>query len=138
MFFSIPGSIMRFKMSLYLSHKSVYLVEEVIDQIRRPGLGSLPSLPDARDGHTLSGGEACGGGASAATQRSCVAFRDGSWVRSHSLQSPRTHHCAWSSPSGLLLLGGSDQSSGSSRTTELLSNITQNSAPHFDLKYPAV
>ena len=37
---------------------------------------SLPSLPEARDGHTLSGGEAFGGGASAATQRSCVAFRD--------------------------------------------------------------
>ena len=26
-------------------HKSVYLVEEVIDQIRRPGLGSLPYPP---------------------------------------------------------------------------------------------
>ena len=89
---------------------------------------SLPDLPGTRLGHSVSGREVCGGDAA---DSSCIEFRDGSWAQSHTLQRQRTGQSAWSSPSGLVLLGGIRDPS----TTELLSDDSIESTLHFPLKY---
>ena len=80
---------------------------------------------NTRSLHSQSGVEVCGG---FSTPTSCVDFSDdddgindsingdnnddnddddvGAWVPSHSLQQPRDGHSSWSSPSGLVLMGG--------------------------------
>ena len=95
----------------------------------------LADFPTKRGGHTQSGLQACGGGSSypdpSPTLVSCVTFNQGSWDRSHLLQQQRALHSAWSSPSGLVLIGGDH----SEKTTELLSENTIFSSNHFPLKY---
>ena len=88
---------------------------------------SLPDLPETRHGHTQSGTEACGGDPPE-LWKSCVDFKNGSWVSSHTLKHPRVFHAAFSSPSGIVLLGGSDQSEGGSLSTELLDDVSDTSS----------
>ena len=91
---------------------------------------SLPDMPQDRQEHTQSGLVACGG-FDHSSRASCVTFANGSWSQSHHLQEERADHTSWVSPSGLVLMGGQF----SSYNTELLSDITGDSAEHFPLRY---
>ena len=91
---------------------------------------SLPDMPQDRQEHTQSGLVACGG-FDHSSRASCVTFANGSWIQSHHLQEERADHTSWVSPSGLVLMGGQF----SSYNTELLSDITGDSAEHFPLRY---
>ena len=91
---------------------------------------SLPDMPQDRQEHTQSGLVACGG-FDHSSRASCVTFANGSWIQSHHLQEERADHTSWVSPSGLVLMGGQF----SSYNTELLSDITGDSAEHFTLRY---
>ena len=91
---------------------------------------SLPDMPQDRQEHTQSGLVACGG-FDHSSRASCVTFANGSWNQSHHLQEERADHTSWRSPSGLVLMGGQF----SSYNTELLSDITGDSAEHFPLRY---
>ena len=61
-------------------------------------------------------------------RQSCFTFSSGVWTESHALMKERSWHTSWSSPIGIILMGGDDS------TTELLTanGVTQN---HFQLKY---
>ena len=91
---------------------------------------SLPDLPEVRYGHTQTGLEACGSFRAATTKTTCVRLSGGSWSPSHQLVEKRRNHCSWSSPSGILMMGGSD----SIKTTELLDDTTGDSLMSFPLK----
>ena len=67
----------------------------------------LPSLPEPRYGHTQSGTVACGGYGGKKSARTCVTFSS-DWEESHSFDHPRYDHVAWSSPRGIVLLGGAN------------------------------
>ena len=90
-------------------------------------LCTLPDLPDDRAGHTQSGLVLCGG---YYTSTSCYTFSNRSWHLSHSLIHPRYDHTSWTSPLGVILLGGS----GSGTTMEVLTDGGQ-STELFPLKY---
>jgi len=79
-------------------------------------LCSLPDLPDERRVHSQTGLITCGGG-SGATKKSCLTFSSGTWQESHTLTENRYGHNQWSSPDGVLLIGGE-----SDKTTELLTD----------------
>ena len=91
---------------------------------------SLPDLPEARDFHTQTGVEACGGWHSS-TGTTCVRLEGGSWTQSHKLVEKREDHCSWASSAGTLLIGGDY----SLQTTELLESNTGDSVTSFPLKY---
>ena len=57
----------------------------------------------------------------------------GSWLPSHRLARPRTWHSSWTSPSGLVVLGGAAAGAGTS--SELLSATSGDTEPHFPLKH---
>ena len=90
----------------------------------------LPSLPEPRSGHTQSGLTACGGWGGLLVQNTtwhtCVTFAAGVWKRSHTLSKRRWGHVAWQSPVGILLMGGTEQ------TSELLSATTSTTSPGFN------
>ena len=91
---------------------------------------SLPPLPDGRRLHSQSGLTVCGGESSSQT---CSSFRNGEWTISHNLIEERIRHVSWSSPSGIILLGGLK----SEWTTELLtstSSTSYNIPVLFDIK----
>ena len=90
-------------------------------------LCSLPDMPDVRYYHTQSGLVTCGGGS---TSTSCYTFTNGVWTKSHTLRHERYHHSSWTSPMGIVLMGGA----GSDTTTELLTDDGQ-STEHFSLQY---
>ena len=92
-------------------------------------LCTLPPLPEARYRHSQSGLTACGGHASPAL--TCTTLSNGVWATSHNLDPGRKNHVSWSSPSGLMLLGGS----ASMRTTSLLSTTSSSSSAQFELLY---
>ena len=77
--------------------------------------------------HTQDGEVTCGG---TSYKSSCVSLTASGWTKSHDLVEWRFHHSSWSSPAGLLLMGGI-----SGRTTELLSDTGSSSSPSFDLEY---
>ena len=92
---------------------------------------SLPSLPAPRADHSQSGLTACGGWAELlqweTTLHSCVTFIAGVWKRSHTLSKSRLYHVAWQSPAGILLMGGTEQ------TSELVSATTSTTSLGFDM-----
>ena len=97
-------------------------------------LCSLPDLPDERRVHSQTGLITCGGG-SGATQKSCITFSSGTWQESHTLTENRYGHTQWSSPDGVLLIGGYGVSSG---TTELLTDNGDSTPafnPGYEIKY---
>ena len=69
-------------------------------------------------GHTQSGLVTCGGGA---TDKSCYTLTDGVWTKSHTLRHSRSSHSSWTSPLGIVLMGGYD----SGYRTELLTDYGQ-------------
>ena len=94
---------------------------------------TLPDLPEARDSHTQTGLESCGG-TSPATWTTCVRLEGGSWTPSHQLLEERYYqyyHSSWASPAGTMLMGGRN----SPQTTELLDANTGDSVMSFPLKY---
>ena len=105
---------------------------------------SLPDLLKPRRAHTQSGLTSCGGqnstGAYSEIWADCETFSGGSWAPSHTLQvqtnlQGRGGHLAWSSPDGVVLLGGWFDAQN---TTELLSDTTGDSTTHFPLKHPVM
>ena len=77
-------------------------------------------MPEGRTLHTQSGFVTCGG-SPADISGNCVSFsatEDGSWSVSHSLVEQRYYHTAWSSPLGIVLIGGG----ASGETAELLND----------------
>ena len=89
--------------------------------------------------HSQTGLVSCGG-YTTPTSSNCVTFSGGSWAPSHTLQvqtnlQGRGGHLAWSSPDGVVLLGGWFDAQN---TTELLSDTTGDSTPHFPLKHPVM
>ena len=92
-------------------------------------LCSLPDLPEDHRGHTQSGPVTCGGFDS--TKTSCFTLTSEGWKLSHSLIYQRYFHSVWSSPLGVILMGGKW---GSGMTTELLTDDGK-STELFPLKY---
>ena len=84
---------------------------------------------ESMSGHTQDGEVACGGG-EYATGTSCSTLTGSGWTTSHQLQQWRYDHSSWSSPAGLLLMGGRS----SPTTTELLTD-TGSSLASFYLEY---
>ena len=96
---------------------------------------SVPPLPEPRWDLTQDGAVACGGGdPGSATLTDCVTLTASGWITSHDLVEKRKNHVTWSSPAGLLLMGGAY----SGQTTELLSDTSSSSSPSFDLEYSTV
>ena len=86
-------------------------------------LCSLPDLPDNHNGHTQSGLVTCGG---YNTRTSCYTLTNGTWTKSHTLRYERIDHSSWTSPLGIVLMGGGYYSdSVSLTTTELLTDDGQ-------------
>ena len=98
-----------------------------------PLLCTLPPLPSSRYGHTQDGLVACGG-CCAAAGASCVTLTAEGWEETHQLQTARNYHSSWSSPAGLLMMGGYGYSAYN--TTELLTNSS--TSPSFLLEYDTV
>ena len=104
---------------------------EVVSSDRTCSLYSRASLPSSRAYHTQSGDILCGGYDNWEPVNTCMSYTAGAWVTSHTLLEERHEHCSWSSPEGVLLMGGE----GSPRTTELLSNTNSTTALSFSLEY---
>jgi len=92
-------------------------------------LCSLPDLPDDHYYHTQSGLVTCGGWYTN-TRTSCYTLTSGVWTKSHTLRHERYLHSSWTSPMGIVLMGGSV----SKTTTELLTDDGQ-STDYFSLQY---
>ena len=114
---------------------------EVVSPSGVPLPCTVPPLPTSRHYHTQDGEVACGGDTNyvnTATRTSCVSLTASGWITSHYLlphgNMGRSGHVSWSSPAGLLLMGGWL----SRRTTELLSETSSSSSPSFDLEYDTV
>ena len=95
-------------------------------------LCSLPNLPSIRRRHSQTGLTACGGVNSPAIATCHTLSSTGSWEQSHSLNQLRRDHCAWASPQGVMLLGGSD--SNAQTTSEILLE-NGDTKPGFSLDY---
>ena len=91
-------------------------------------LCTLPDIPGGRHYHTQNGMVSCGGGWTPGT---CSTFSNGTWVTTHTLGGGRIYHSSWTSPQGVLLMGGS----GSSRTTTDLLTENGGTTPGFGLNY---
>ena len=111
---------------------------EVVSPSGVPLPCSVPPLPDPRNGHTQDGEVACGGGGLWYTLSSCVSLTAFGWIESHHLTWERWGHVSWSSPAGLILMGGDQEISDWTdwTGTELLTNDSSSSSPDFfDLEY---
>ena len=97
---------------------------------------NLPKLPENRFGHTQNGLVLCGGGNYSYSIATCLRFENGSWIESYNLNAPRYLQSSWTSPLGVMLLGGKfiDENFNSSATSELL-NEDEQSVPSFDMHY---
>ena len=97
---------------------------------------NLPKLPESRFGHTQNGLVLCGGGNYSYSIATCLRFENGSWIESYNLNAPRYLQSSWTSPLGVMLLGGKfiDENFNSSATSELL-NEDEQSVPSFDMHY---
>ena len=94
-------------------------------------LCSLPDLPYNRSSHSQTGLTACGGSGSAAANTTCHTLTNiGSWIQSHNLDQDRRAHSAWTSPQGVLLIGG--VGSSAQTTSEILLDNGE-TAPGFNL-----
>ena len=92
-------------------------------------LCSLPDLPDARNEHTQNGLVLCGG---FSNRKSCLTFNAGNWLETHTLEKQRRVHTSWSSPDGIMVIGGYD--SEAYTATEILTD-TGDTTPGFPLDY---
>ena len=92
---------------------------------------SLPSLPKPIFSHSQSGSVVCGG--SGGMLRSCVTLSS-EWKKTHTLAKDidRKYHSAWSSPRGIILLGGDYVKART--TTEILTE-NGDTIPGFTLDY---
>ena len=97
---------------------------------------NLPRLPEGRSGHSQNGLVLCGGGNISYSISTCLTFENGSWTESYNLIEPRNVHSSWTSPIGVMLLGGKffDGHFEPPATSELLSEDGQ-SVPSFDMHY---
>ena len=100
-----------------------------VEALREDGssLCTLPDLPNDYFSHTQSGLVTCGG---YYNWTSCIRLIDGEWLQSNTLKHGRAYHSSWTSPMGIVLMGGQY----SRRTTELLTDDGQ-SVELFSLKY---
>ena len=96
----------------------------------------LPKLPENRFGHTQDGLVLCGGGNTSYSIPTCLTFENGSWIESYNLIEPRYLHSSWTSPVGVMLLGGKffQGNFDLPATSELLIEDGQ-SVPNFDMHY---
>ena len=92
-------------------------------------LCSLSNLPFRNYQHTQSRLVTCGG-REMQNKQSCHTLTNGVWTKSHTLRKSRFGHSSWTSPLGILLMGGG----GSYTTTELLTDDGQ-STELFPLQY---
>ena len=102
-----------------------------VEAVREDGssLCTLPDLPNDNYRHTQSGLVTCGG-PSSSIRTSCIRLIDGKWLQSNTLIHGRYLHTSWTSPMGIVLMGGMS----SDTTTELLTDDGQ-SVELFSLKY---
>ena len=100
-----------------------------VEALREDGssLCTLPDLPNSYFYHTQSGLVTCGG---YYASTSCIRLIDGKWNQSNTLKHSRYLHTSWTSPMGIVLMGGWD----SGTTTELLTEDGL-SVELFPLKY---
>ena len=96
---------------------------------------SLPSLPEAILGHTQNGLVACGGGNYSQYRSTCFTFQNGFWIESYNLTEPRFEQSSWSSPNGVMLLGGrrTPEHKDPPVTSEILT--TYGAVKDYNLKY---
>ena len=93
---------------------------------------SFPDLPFERYRHSQNGLVVCGGDNLGSD--SCSTFTDGAWMNiSHNLAVQRRGHVSWTSPDGILLIGGDD--TDAKNTTELLSATSSSTSPSFQLAF---
>ena len=86
-------------------------------------LCSLPNLPTIRYGHSQTRVTLCGDGYGGKSRTTCHTLTSsGSWVKSHNLNQRRLYHSVWSSPRGIMLLGGANTYSAGTTTEILLEN----------------
>merc|ERR1711862_258163 len=102
---------------------------EVLKEDGTP-LCMLPDMPGIKMDHTQSGLLACGSSVysmSSSNTQTCISFSSGVWSETYTLINRRRWHVSWSSPIGIILMGGSSDD-GVSSTTELLTNngVSQN------------
>ena len=76
---------------------------------------SLPSLPVKTIHHSQDQLTQCGG---AESPKTCYTFTNGTWLETATLINERISHRSWSSPDGIVLIGGHRQE----RTTEKISH----------------
>ena len=109
------------------SGRDVYLDSVELLHINGSRSCSLPPMPKPRTRHTQSGLIACGGyGEGIGT--SCVTLSS-DWEKTHTLRKTRYFHSAWSSPRGVMLIGGEGDT-----TTEILKE-NGDTIPGFTLDY---
>ena len=84
------------------------------NEIYIPANGPFPSfqcqmfeMPAGRFRHTMEGMQACGGGYDE-EQRSCIAWEDGQWTKTHIIERPRYEASSFNSDDGVVLMGSSD------------------------------
>ena len=90
----------------------------------------MPAMPEPNLVHTQTGPIVCGGYGG---EKSCITFINGSvnWKKTHTLIQSRWEHCAWASPQGVVLLGGTWRAPTSSEI------LTENgdTTPGFNLDH---
>ena len=96
----------------------------------------MQSLLESRSGHSQNGLVLCGGGNISYSISTCLTFENGSWIESYNLIEPRYLHSSWTSPVGVMLLGGKffQGNFDLPATSELLIEDGQ-SVPNFDMHY---
>ena len=96
---------------------------------------NLPSLSEGIYGHTQNGLITCGGGNYSHYRSTCFTFQNGFWIESYNLTEPRYEHSSWSSPEGVMLLGGrwNAEHFDTPVTSEILTN--DGAIRDFDLKH---
>ena len=71
---------------------------------------SLPQLSERRRYHSLDGGVLCGGELELSSNShiltQCETFTNGTWARSHTLETKRRSHVSWATSTGIYLIGG--------------------------------
>ena len=86
---------------------------------------TLPSLPDERYYHTMSGLTICGG---QFTKTTCLQLSSGVWSVSHTLQEERDDHSSWQSDQqGVILMGGYG--------SDMSSEVVGKGGKSFDMRY---
>ena len=89
---------------------------------------TLPSLPDWRYHHTMSGLTICGG---LDTKTTCLQLSFGVWGVTHTLRKERWDHSSWQSDQhGLILMGGW----GGAMSSE----VVEQGGESFDMRYDFV